>query len=71
MSFGLKKTGANNTDKKLIARYVAAQWPVDKISSKLSIEADVVERVIKAQGGKAAKAAKPAAKEPAKEKEAS
>lgn len=49
MSFGLKKYGVNNTDKRLIKRYVAARWPLDKISNKLSVHEKVVQRVINDQ----------------------
>ena len=57
MSFGIKKYGVNNTDKKLIKRYVAAGWPLDKISNKLSVHAPVVQGVINRQ----AKETKPVA----------
>ena len=52
MSFGLFKKGVNSTDKKLIKRFVAAGWPVDKISNKISVEVKVVKRVIAFQAGK-------------------
>lgn len=65
MSFGIKKYGVNNTDKKLIRRYVAAGWPLDKIANKLSIHAPVIQKVINHQAANAepvkAAAAQPAA----------
>ena len=53
MSFGLFKSGANNTDKRLIRRYVAAGWPVDKISSKLSIKPTLVKKIVSYQAKQA------------------
>ncbi len=55
MSFGLYKKGVNNTDKRLIKRFTAAGWPVDKISNKLSVVPELVAKVIAIQasgGGK-------------------
>ena len=46
MSFGTRKSGANSTDKKLLKRYVAAGWEVDKIANKLSLTPALVKRMI-------------------------
>lgn len=61
MSFGIKKYGVNNTDKKLIARFVRAGWPLDKISNKLSVHTSLIQKVINFQAKKGVAAeAKPA-----------
>ena len=52
MSFGIFKSGANTTDKKLIRRFNNAGWSVDKMSNKLSITPEVIERIIAFQAGK-------------------
>jgi len=46
MSFGTCKSGANTTDKKLIKRYVAAGWAIDKIASKLSLRPKLVANIV-------------------------
>lgn len=46
MSFGLFKNGVNSTDKKLIKRFTAAGWPIDKISQKLSVRPAVIKKLI-------------------------
>ena len=62
MSFGCFKNGVNSTDKRLIKRFTAAGWPVDKISAKLSVRPAIIEKFIARQADPvAATAAEPVA----------
>lgn len=47
MSFGVLKSGMNNTDKKLVLTCHKAHWPVDRIASKVEVAPKMVVAYIK------------------------